>query len=267
MERTALDRRLTAELQQRFGKRFSTGDKARNAYCHRVTLLKAQPPDAVLTLTTTEEVVMAAALCRTYDVPIVPFGAGTSLEGQVNAPRGGIAFDFGTMNKILNIDPQNLTATVQPGVTREDLNRALEPHGLFFPVDPGANATLGGMTSTRASGTNAVKYGTMRTNTMALKVITADGTVTRIGTAASKSAMGYNLVQLFVGAEGTLGLIVELTLRLVPLPASIGSGRSAFPDLETATRAVVETTRAGVDFARIELLDEPAIQAVNRYSG
>lgn len=215
---------------------------------------------------TTQDVVDAVRICTQHRLPIIPFGAGTSLEGQVSAPFGGLAINLGRMNQILRVAPEDFDCTVEPGVTHRQLNHYLRDTGLFFPVDPGADATIGGMVATRASGTNAVRYGTMRESVLSLTVVLANGEVIKTANRARKSAAGYDLTHLLVGSEGTLGIITEVTLRLHGIPATISSAVCAFPDIGAAVKAVIGTIQAGIPIARIELLDETQIEACNRYS-
>ncbi len=253
-------------LKQAFGDRFQTGQSFREQHAHTTTYLPAQLPDGVVFVETNEDVKSVVKTCAEHRVPVIPFGVGSSLEGQVNAPSGGISVDFSRMNKVLRISPEDLDVTVEPGITREELNRELRDTGLFFPIDPGANATIGGMASTRASGTNAVRYGTMKDNVLALTVVTADGEEIRTARRARKSSAGYDLTRLFVGAEGTLGVITSVTLKLQGIPEKIGGGVCAFPSVEAACNAVIMTIQMGVPVARIELLDDVQIKACNAYS-
>ncbi len=253
-------------LKQRFGERFQTGESFRDQHSHTTTYLPLQRPDGVVFVEAAVDVQEIVRVCAVHKVPIVPFGTGSSLEGQVNAPFGGISVDFSRMNRVLSVNAEDLDCTVEPGVTREDLNTYLRDTGLFFPIDPGANASLGGMTATRASGTNAVRYGTMKDNVLALTVVTADGEQIRTAHRARKSSAGYDLTRLFVGSEGTLGVITSVTLRLQGIPAKISGGVCAFPTLEDACNAVIMTIQMGIPVARIELLDEMQIRACNAYS-
>lgn len=253
-------------LKQRFGERFQTGQSFRDQHSHTTTYLPSQRPDGVVFVESSDDVREVVRVCAAHRVSIVPFGTGSSLEGQVNAPFGGISVDFTRMNRILSVNAEDLDCTVEPGVTREDLNTYLRDTGLFFPIDPGANASLGGMTATRASGTNAVRYGTMKDNVLALTVVTADGEEIRTAQRARKSSAGYDLTRLFVGSEGTLGVITSVTLRLQGIPAKISGGVCAFPTLEDACNAVITTIQMGIPVARIELLDEMQIRACNAYS-
>lgn len=253
-------------LKQRFGERFQTGESFRDQHSHTTTYLPSQRPDGVVFVEASADVQEIVRVCAVHKVPIVPFGTGSSLEGQVNAPFGGISVDFSRMNRVLSVNAEDLDCTVEPGVTREDLNTYLRDTGLFFPIDPGANASLGGMTATRASGTNAVRYGTMKDNVLALTVVTADGEEIRTAHRARKSSAGYDLTRLFVGSEGTLGVITSVTLRLQGIPAKISGGVCAFPTLEDACNAVIMTIQMGIPVARIELLDEMQIRACNAYS-
>lgn len=225
------------------------------------------PPDAVAYPTETAQVQGLVEICAAHGVPVVGWGAGTSLEGHALAVRGGVVVDFSRMDKVLEVRPEDMVARVQPGVTRERLNEELRATGLMFPVDPGANASLGGMASTRASGTTAVRYGTMRDNVRGLEVVLADGRVIRTGTAARKSSSGYDLTGLFVGAEGTLGLMTELTLRLYGQPEAVSAAICGFADFDAAVQTVIETIQMGIPMARIEFLDAASVAAVNRHHG
>ncbi|WP_267550184.1 FAD-binding oxidoreductase [Rhizobium rhizogenes] len=254
-------------LKQAFGERFQTGESFRAQHAHTTTYIPAQLPDGVVFAETSEDVQAVVKACAEHRVPIIPFGAGSSLEGQVNAPQGGISIDFSRMNRVLEVNAEDLDCTVEPGVTREDLNTYLRDTGLFFPIDPGANASIGGMASTRASGTNAVRYGTMKDNVLAVTVVTANGEEIRTARRAKKSSAGYDLTRLFVGAEGTLGVLTSVTLRLQGIPQKIAGGACAFPDVKAACDAVIMTIQMGIPVARIELLDAMQMRACNRYSG
>ncbi|HRP97443.1 MAG TPA: FAD-linked oxidase C-terminal domain-containing protein [Rhodocyclaceae bacterium] len=264
--RKPLPQALVETLAARFGKRFSTTEAVRAHHGHDESHFPDAPPDAVVWAHTTGDVVAVVQACRAHGVPIIPFGVGSSLEGHILAFSGGVSIDFSEMNRVLAVHGEDMDAVVQPGVTRKQLNAELHGSGLFFPIDPGADASLGGMAATRASGTNAVRYGTMRDNVLALEVVLADGRVIRTGTRARKSSAGYDLTRLMIGSEGTLGLITELTVRLHPLPEAVSAAVCAFPDVDSAVRTVIETIQLGVPVARIELVDRLSVQAINRYS-
>ena len=259
-------RALFARLAARFGNRFSTGAALREQHANTLTWIATQPPDAVLFAETTHEVVEAVKLCAEARVPVIPFGTGTSLEGHVNAPFGGVSLDLSRMNRILAVHEEDLDCVVEPGVTRKALNDHLRDQGLFFPIDPGADASLGGMAATRASGTNAVRYGTMRDNVLSLTAVLADGALLKTGRRARKSASGYDLTHLLIGSEGTLGIITELTLKLHGIPETILSAVCPFATLEGACNATIIAMQMGLPLARIELADEVQIRACNAYS-
>jgi D-lactate dehydrogenase (cytochrome) len=257
---------LIDRLRARFGERLSTTAAIREQHGRDESYHQPFAPDAVVFAHSTEEVQEVVRLCAAEKVPIVPFGTGTSLEGHVAALQGGICLDLSQMNRVLRVSPEDLDVTVEAGVTRKQLNEHLRDTGLFFPIDPGANASLGGMTATRASGTNAVRYGTMRENVLALTVVLADGRIIRTARRARKSAAGYDLTRIFVGSEGTLGVITEVTLRLYGIPEAISAAVCPFPTIEDAVDTVIETIQSGVPVARIELLDDVQMDAVNRYA-
>jgi D-lactate dehydrogenase (cytochrome) len=255
-----------AALKQRFGERFSSSEALRRQHANTTSWLGNQPPDAVIFAETTQEVSDAVAICAEHRLPVIAFGTGTSLEGHVNAPRGGVSIDLSRMSRILAVHAEDLDCVVEAGVTRKQLNEHLRDTGLFFPIDPGADASLGGMAATRASGTNAVRYGTMRDNVISLTAVMPDGQVIRTGGRARKSAAGYDLTRLLIGSEGTLGIITELTLKLHGIPEAISAGLCGFPSVEAACNAVIATIQYGIPVARIELLDALQIRACNAYS-
>ncbi|MGI1663124.1 FAD-binding oxidoreductase [Palleronia sp. KMU-117] len=255
-----------AILRQRLGERLQSGRSIREQHGHTTTWLPNQMPDAVAFPDSADEVADIVRACADHRVPVIAFGTGTSLEGQVNAPSGGISIDLSRMNRVLDVHAADLDCTVQPGVTRKQLNDHLRDTGLFFPIDPGADASLGGMAATRASGTNAVRYGTMKDNVLALEAVMADGTRIRTGTRARKSSAGYDLTRLFVGSEGTLGIITELTLKLQGIPEAMSSARCSFPSVGAACDAVIAAIQSSLPMARIELLDALQVRAVNAYS-
>ena len=255
------------ELSTFLGQRVTRSKSDLELHGGSETHFPLMPPDAVTYPETTDEVAQIVKTCARHRVPVIGWGVGTSLEGQAQAPQGGICVDFTRMNRILEVRQADMDVTVQPGVTREALNEDLRATGLFFPVDPGANATLGGMASTRASGTTTVRYGGMRPNVLALEVVTASGEVIRTGSRARKTSSGYDLTGLFIGAEGTLGLITELTLRLQGQPEAVASAVCAFPSVKNAVAAVIDTIQMGLPMARIELVDVATVRAVNAYSG
>ncbi len=257
---------MIEELRSLLGERLSTASDVRESHGKDISYHTPAPPDAVAFPLSTDEVSRIVRICAQHETPMIPFGAGTSVEGQVTAPHGGVSIDLSRMNRILEVHEADMDAVVQPGVTRQQLDRHLEQAGLFFPVDPGAEATLGGMASTRASGSNAVRYGTMRENVLGLEVVLPDGRVVKTGGRARKSSAGFDLTRLFVGAEGTLGVITALELRLQPVPEAISSAVCPFPSLESAVNSVIRTIRCGIAVARVELLDEVTMRAVGRYS-
>ena len=260
-----LPQALLAALQAEFGGRCSTAQALREQHGRDESVFDVPPPQAVVFAQTEAEVARAVALCAAHHVPVIPYGAGSSLEGHLLAVQGGISLDVSRMNQVLRIDAEDLTVTVQPGVTRKQLNEALKHEGLFFPIDPGADASLGGMAATRASGTNAVRYGTMRENVLALRFVNANGEIVRTGSRAKKSSAGYDLTRLLIGSEGTLGVITELTLKVHPLPEAVLAAVCFFPTIDAAVRAAMQVIQMGVPIARCELLDANAIKAVNAH--
>jgi len=257
---------LLDALAARFGAQCSTAVAVREQHGRDESSFQVPPPAAVVFAENTQDVADAVALASQYEVPVIPFGVGSSLEGHLLAVQGGISIDLGRMNKVLSVNPEDLTVTVQAGVTRKQLNDEIRSTGLFFPIDPGADATLGGMSATRASGTNAVRYGTMRENVLGLEVVTASGEVIRTGTRAKKSSAGYDLTRLMVGSEGTLGVITEITLRLYPIPEAISAAICSFPSIEAAVRSVIQVIQLGVPIARVELIDHHTVRMVNAHS-
>ncbi|KQZ13998.1 lactate dehydrogenase [Mesorhizobium sp. Root554] len=253
-------------LKQRFGERLQTGQAMREQHGHTTTYIPNQAPDGVVWPESTAEVQEIVRACAEHRVPVIAFGVGTSLEGHVNAPGGGVSVDTSRMNRIVAVNAEDLDCTVEPGVTREDLNHYLRDTGLFFPIDPGANATLGGMAATRASGTNAVRYGTMRENVLSLTAVMASGEVVTTGKRAKKSAAGYDLTRLLIGSEGTLGVITALTLKLQGIPQAISGGVCPFPSLDAACQAVIATIQMGIPVARIELVNALQMRAMKTYS-
>ncbi|MDO9597157.1 MAG: FAD-linked oxidase C-terminal domain-containing protein [Azoarcus sp.] len=253
-------------LSARFGSRFTTSAGVCAHHGHDESHFPDALPDAVVFPHDTDEVVAIVDACREHGVPIIPYGVGSSLEGHILAIHGGISIDFSEMNQVLAINAEDMNVVVQPGVTRKQLNAELHGSGLFFPIDPGADASLGGMAATRASGTNAVRYGTMRENVLGLTAVLADGRVIRTGGKARKSSAGYDLTHLLVGSEGTLAIITELIVRLHPLPEAVSAATCAFPDVVSAVNTVIQTIQLGIPVARIELVDALTVQAINRYS-
>ena len=253
-------------LKARFGDRCSTAAAVREQHGRDESPYPVMPPEVVLFCESTQDVADAVTLADAHRVPVIPFGVGSSLEGHLLAVQGGISLDLSRMTRIVRLNPEDLTVTVEAGVTREQLNREIRDTGLFFPIDPGANASLGGMAATRASGTNAVRYGTMRENVLGLTVVTASGEVVHTGTRARKSSAGYDLTRLMVGSEGTLGVMTEVTLKLYPLPEAVSAAICHFPSIGAAVRATIEVIQMGVPIARCELLDVNAVRYVNAQS-
>ena len=265
-ERQSIDQAV-AILKQKFGDRLSQSESVRSHHSHTTSRIPQQLPDAVIFVQSAEDVSDVISVCHDTGCPVIAFGVGSSLEGHVNAPYGGICIDMNGMDKILQVNSEDMDVVIQPGVTREALNEHLRDTGLFFPIDPGANASLGGMAATRASGTNAVRYGTMKDNILALEAVLPDGRIIRTGGRARKSSAGYDLTRLLIGSEGTLGVITELTLKLQGIPEMIAGGICSFPSIKAACQAVIQTIQYGIPVARIELLDELQIKACNAYSG
>src|SRR6202795_4393488 len=269
-QRPARDRKaadaVIAALAARFGNRLVTSQAVREQHAHTTTWLDNQPPDAVVFPQATEDVQEVVRLCAAQRVPVIAFGTGTSLEGQVNAPRGGICLDFRDMNRVLAVHADDLDCVIEPGITRKQLNEHLRDQGVFFPIDPGADASLGGMASTRASGTNAVRYGTMRDNVLALKVVRGDGEIITTGTRAKKSSAGYDLTHLFVGAEGTLGIICELTIKLRGIHETTAAASCSFQPVRVACQATILALQTGIPVARIELLNPEQVRKFHSYS-
>jgi D-lactate dehydrogenase (cytochrome) len=257
---------LIVALKTRFGANFSTAMAIRLHHGKDESSYDVPPPDAVIFAESTKDVADAVSLAAEFKVPVIPFGVGSSLEGHLLAVQGGISIDLGRMNKIISINAEDLTVTVQAGVCRKQLNDEIKSTGLFFPIDPGADATIGGMSATRASGTNAVRYGTMRENVLGLEVVTASGEVIRTGTRAKKSSAGYDLTRLMVGSEGTLGVITEITLRLYPIPEAISAAVCSFPSIADAVNTTIQIIQLGVPIARVELIDANTIRVVNAHS-
>ena len=263
--RTTPDALIDA-LKAHFGERCSTAMAVREHHGRDESSYSIPPPSAVVFAESTADVAAAVKLAAQYQVPVIPFGVGSSLEGHLLAVQSGISIDVSRMNQGLRINAEDLTVTVQPGVTRKAVNEAVKSEGLFFPIDPGADASIGGMTATRASGTNAVRYGTMRENVLALEVVTASGDVIRTGTRAKKSSAGYDLTRLMVGSEGTLGVITEISLKLYPLPEAISAAVCSFPSIEAAVRTTIQIIQIGIPIARVELIDSNTVRMVNAYA-
>lgn len=257
---------VVAALAERFGNRLVTSRAVREQHGHTLTWIPNQPPDAVVFPESTEEVAEIVRLCAAHRMPVIPFGTGTSLEGHVNAPYGGVSIDMSRMKRIVAVHAEDLDCTVEAGVTRKELNEHLRDQGLFFPIDPGADASLGGMAATRASGTNAVRYGTMKDNVLALTVVTPAGEIVKTSTRARKTSAGYDLTRLYVGSEGTLGVITEVTLKLSGIPEAVSAGVCPFPSVKAACDTVIATIQMGLPVARIELLDEVMIRGVNLHA-
>lgn len=257
---------LCDALRERFGSSFSTSLAVRQHHGRDESSFEVEPPCAVVFAESRRDVAHAVRVIGNFGVPVIPFGAGSSVEGHLLAVQGGVSIDVSRMNAVIAIDADDLTVTVQPGITRKALNEALRGTGLFFPIDPGADASIGGMTATRASGTNAVRYGTMRENVLALEVVTASGELIRTGTRARKSAAGYDLTRLLVGSEGTLGIITEITLRIYPLPEAVSAAVCSFSSIEAAVRTTIAIIQMGIPIARVELIDGQTVGMVNKYS-
>ncbi len=257
---------IAAELMKRFGNRVVTSTAVRQQHGHTLTWIKNQPPDIVVYPETTDEVSQIVQQCAARGVPVIPYGTGTSLEGHVNAPLGGVCIDLSLMTGIVAVHEEDLDCVVQPGVTRKALNEHLRDRGLFFPIDPGADASIGGMVATRASGTNAVRYGTMKDVVLSLTAVLPNGEVVRTASRARKSSAGYDLTRLLVGSEGTLGVVTEITLKLQGIPEAISAGICPFPSVKAACDAVIMTIQSGIPMARIELLDEVQVRAVNAHA-
>ena len=257
---------IIQKYRDAFGEQLTTNRAMLDRFGQDESFHATCPPDMVVTVRTTDDVVRVLQLSSEHKTPVIPYGAGTSLEGSVAALYGGVCVNMQEMNKIIDVHPEDMDVVLQPGVTRRQLNNHLKDKGLFFPVDPGADASVGGMISTRASGTTTVRYGAMRDNVMALEVVLADGRVVRTGSRARKSAAGYDLTRLITGAEGTLGIVTEATLRLYGIPEAIAAAVCTFSSLESAVDTVIETIQFGIPIARMELLDDVQLEAINRYS-
>ena len=264
--RKPLPEQMIQALRQRFGDRCSTAQAVREHHGRDESPYPEMLPDVVVFAQSTEDVVEMVKLCATHKIPLIPYGAGSSLEGHILAIRGGVTLDLTQMDKVVSLNPEDLTVTVQPGITRKRLNEEVRHTGLFFPIDPGADASIGGMTATRASGTNAVRYGTMRENVVCLTVVTAKGEIVKTARRARKSSAGYDLTRLFVGSEGTLGIITEITVKLYPQPEAVSAAVCNFPSVQAAVQCVIQTIQMGVPIARVELMDANAVKASNAYS-
>ena len=255
-----------SKIKEKYGQQFSESKSIREQHSHTMTIHESELPDGVLFASNKNDVSDTVKICNEFGCPIIPFGVGSSFEGHVNAPFGGLSIDLNNMNEILNVYQDDLLVTVQPGVTREQLNTHLRDTGLFFPIDPGANASIGGMTSTRASGTNAVRYGTMKDNVVSIEAVMPNGEIIKTSNKAKKSSAGYDLTRLLVGSEGTLGIITEITLKLYGIPEVIAGGRVSFSSIKDAADTVITTIQSGIPVARIELLDAMQVKACNLYS-
>jgi len=270
LDPTVLRRVIPSEcldaLRSRFGDRLLTSQSVLNHYGQSESPYPCTPPDAVVMAHSTEDVAAVAALCNQHHVPLIPYGAGSSLEGHTLAIEGGVCLDLSQMNRIVAINAEDLSATVQAGVLRKQLNDSLRDTGLFFPIDPGADASIGGMAATRASGTNAVRYGTMRENVVNMTVVTASGAIVKTASRARKSSAGYDLTRIFVGSEGTLGIITEVTVRLYPQPEAVSAAVCNFDSLDAAVASVIDIIQMGIPVARVEFMDAAAVRSVNRYS-
>ena len=260
-------RTVVGILKQRLGEQLQTGDAVREQHGHTTTYIPNQVPDAVAFPQTANDVQMIVEVCAEHRVPVIGYGTGTSLEGHVNAPSGGVTISTREMNAILDVSPEDMVCSVEPGVTREQLNEHLRATGLFFPIDPGANASIGGMTSTRASGTNAVRYGTMKDNVLAVELVLPDGRLIRTARPVKKTSAGYDLTRLVVGSEGTLGIVTKIWLKLHGIPEKIAGGVCPFPDLRSACDATIAAIQSGIPVARIELLNALQMRACNQYAG
>jgi D-lactate dehydrogenase (cytochrome) len=258
--------KAVAALTAAFGNRVVTSAAVREQHANTTTWIENEPPDAVVFPQSQADVQETVRICARHRVPVIAFGTGTSLEGHINAPYGGVSIDFRDMNRVLKVHAEDLDCVVEPGITRKQLNEYLRDQGLFFPIDPGADASLGGMAATRCSGTNAVRYGTMKDNVLALTAVLANGEIITTASRAKKTSAGYDLTRLFVGSEGTLGVITALTLKLSGIPEAIASGVCPFPSVEAACNAAIVTIQSGIPVARIELLDELQVKATNLYS-